>query len=303
MQATLWFYIIVGLLTIVPLILFNINRVFVRKKPEPMKINWVRGVVILLLCGVIGTFLFSAYSATLHGRYEIALERVATEHAQVLLGQKSAEEFKTFLRENGTENIDASLEALELDTLAQGAEICFQLGNQCTPKYWTEWDGMVNYKEYVKTAATLDLTFYTEESAKVLSEVLDTAVFETATDEEVLTNCINLTAATLNLEPINGKHPETPLALEEELETKIDAMPDVFVWQGKEVITVTDMQANPIYLMYRLDYDGKTDYYAVRLIDTEEGWMYDWIGTPNDQQKKDIKMPTEKNGKWYSVKR
>lgn len=232
MQATLWFYIIVGLLTIVPLILFNINRVFVRKKPEPMKINWVRGVVILLLCGVIGTFLFSAYSATLHGRYEIALERVATEHAQVLLGQKTAEEFKTFLRENGTDRIEASFETFEVDVLAQDAEIRFQLGNQCTPKYWTEWEGM-------------------------------------------------------ELKNPNAAEGELP----------------VYIWQGKDEITVTDMQANPIYLMYRLDYDGKTDYYAVRLIDTEEGWMYDWIGTPNDQQKKDIKMPTEKNGKWYSVKR
>ena len=62
MQATLMFYIVVGILTVVPLLLFNINRVFVRKKPEPMKINWVRGVVILLLCAFIVFFLWKGKS-------------------------------------------------------------------------------------------------------------------------------------------------------------------------------------------------------------------------------------------------
>ncbi len=212
MKTTFWFYIVVGFLTIVPLIAFNINRVFVRKKPDPMKINWVRGVVILLLCSFIAFFLRSAYTATLHERYEVALERAATAHAELLLGKQTESEFEQFLRENGTENIINSLETLSFDERSTGDEVSFQLSMQCVPKYW------------------------------------------------------------------EGK-------------------------EGFEQVPVLDAE-NPVYLMYLLEYNGQQSYYAMRLVNTEEdGWLYDWFGEASEEQQKTIKMPTKKNGKWYSVSR
>ncbi len=212
MQATLIFYIVVGVLTVVPLLLFNINRVFVRKKPDPLKINWVRGVVILLLCAFIVFFLCSAYNATLHERYEIALERVATAHAELMLDKQTEDGFKQFLMDNGTENMKTRLETLSFGTKATGNEVRFQLSMQCVPKYW---EGV----------------------------------------------------------------------------------------EGFEQVAVIDAE-NPVYLMYLLEYDGAQEYYAVRLVNTEEqGWLFDWIGEASEQQQKVIKMPTQKNGKWYSVTR
>lgn len=212
MKTTFWFYIVVGILTIVPLIAFNINRVFVRKKPDPMKINWVRGVVILLICGFIAFFLSSAYTVTLHERYEVALERVATAHAEVLLGRQTEAEFEQFLKDNGTEQIAASLENVTLEASATDNEVRFQLSMQCVPKYW------------------------------------------------------------------EGK-------------------------EGFEQAPVIDAE-NPVYLMYLLEYNGEQHYYALRLVNTEEdGWLYDWFGEATEEQQKTIKMPTKKNGKWYSVSR
>lgn len=212
MQATLMFYIVVGVLTIVPLLAFNVKRVFVCKTPEPMKINWVRGVVIILLAALIGVFLFSAYNATLHERYEIALERVATAHSELLLGKQNADAFEQFVTENGTDSVKTSLDAMEYGTPASGTQIRFQLSMQCVPKYWEGVEGF----------------------------------------EQV---------------PVLGTE-------------------------------------NPVYLMYLLEYDGVQHYYAVRLVNDEErGWLYDWIGEASEQQQTVIKMPTQKNGKWYSVTR
>lgn len=209
MQATGIFYITLGLLTVLPLILFNLRRIFVKKPPAPLKINWARGAVVLLISGFLVFFLFSAYTVTLHERYEITLEQVAEKHAEYLLGKESAEDFQRFLTENGTESIGASFDSLELGSAASDKTVKFQLSNWCIPKYWQGVDGF--------------------EQVEVLSE------------------------------------------------------------------------ENPIYLMYLLEYDGQQAYYAIRMVETEDGWLYDWIGKANEQQQKTIKMPTQKNGKWYTV--
>ena len=211
MQATLIFYIVVGMLTVLPLILFNIPRIFVKKAPDPLKINWVRAVVILLLSALIVTFLSTAYSATMHERYEIALERAAAAHAQVLVGQDDSwEEYKTFLTENGTDTVAASFDAMTLPEADCTDKVSFQLSSWCIPKYWETEDGF-------------------------------------------------------------------------------------------EKVEILDAE-NPVYVMYLLEYDGHQEYYSMRMVNTEDGWRYDWIGNATEQQQKIIKMPTQKNGKWYTVK-
>ncbi len=209
MQATSAFYITLGLLTVLPLILFNLRRIFVKKPPEPLKINWTRGIVILLISVFLIVFLSCAYTTTLHERYEITLERAAEKHAEYLVGKDNADGFRQFLTENGTQAIGASFDELDLGTLAVDKTVKFQLSNWCIPKYWEGVDGF--------------------EQVEVLSE------------------------------------------------------------------------ENPIYLMYLLEYDGQQVYYVLRMVEMDEGWLYDWIGKANEQQQKTIKMPTQKNGKWYTV--
>ena len=195
MQATWIFYIAVAFLTVVPLLLFNIPRVFVKKPPEPLKINWVRMIVIMLLSGLILLFLATAYTATMHERYEIALEDAATHHAKVLVGDKDSwEAYKSFLVENGTDNVAASFDALELDKVDCTDKVGFQLSSWCIPKYWDDVEG-----------------------------------FE-------------------QVDVINAE--------------------------------------NPVYVMYLLEYNGEQQYYVLRMVNTDDGWLYDWIGNANDQQQK-----------------
>ena len=84
MKTTLMIYIAMGVLTVVPLLLYNIRKIWVKKPPEPVKFNPVRCVVIVAIAAFIVTFLVNSYHATLRNRYEIATERVAQLHAEVL---------------------------------------------------------------------------------------------------------------------------------------------------------------------------------------------------------------------------
>lgn len=82
MKTALMIYIAMGVLSIVPLILFNIRKIWVRRPPDPIQFKASRFCVILVLCIGIGTFLYAGYQATIHNRYEIATERFAQQHAQ-----------------------------------------------------------------------------------------------------------------------------------------------------------------------------------------------------------------------------
>ena len=83
MKATLILYIVMGALFLVPLILFNIRRIFVRKPPAPLKINWGRGLFVVLFSAFLVFFLVCAYRTTMESRYEIAAERIAEQHASM----------------------------------------------------------------------------------------------------------------------------------------------------------------------------------------------------------------------------
>ena len=100
MEVARAIYIAMALVSIVPLILFNIRRIWVRRPPEPMKFKPVRFTVILLICVGLGGFLFAGYQVTLHTRYEIATERAAAQHAQVLAGKSTMEDFRQFMKKD-----------------------------------------------------------------------------------------------------------------------------------------------------------------------------------------------------------
>ena len=138
MKTTLAIYILLGILFIVPLILFNIRKIWVKKPPDPVKFKPVRFTVIALLCVFIAVFLTTAYRLTLQNRYEIATERLAEQHAQAIVGSQTIDDFRDFLLENGTENLEASLAEMEFPDYGDVSEARFQLSNWCIPRYWTE---------------------------------------------------------------------------------------------------------------------------------------------------------------------
>ncbi len=209
MKNTMIVYIAMGLLTVVPLILFNIRKIWVRRPPEPLKFRPIRFCVILLLCAALIGFLVLSYNTTLENRYEIALERLAEKHGEMLKGSASAEELRAFVLEHGTGQVAESFDAATLGAEGSGNAVRFQLSDRSLPKYWT-----------------------------------DVPEFD------------------------------QPSQVEAE---------------------------NPIYVMYVLESNGELQYFAVRMTMTDEGWKYDWFGNANEQHQKIIKMPTLKNGKWYTV--
>ncbi len=210
MKTTLMIYILMGFLFLVPLIGFNIRKIWVKKTPDPIRFNLSRFIVILLLCALIVAFLMVAYQQTMKNRPEIAAEKLAIEHGDVLMGQQDWEDFKAFVKENGTENVAAVLDEMEpLQSVDGLTSISLQISKWCTPKYWKE-----------------DENF---EQVEILSD------------------------------------------------------------------------ENPVYMMYMMQIGGEDVYYAFRMVETEDGWKYDWFGEANEGQRKKIEMPSRKNGKWYTL--
>lgn len=211
MKTALFIYILLGVLSIVPLIIFNIRKIWVKRPPDPIRFKPVRFGVILVICLFIGTFLTVSYQMTMKNRFEIFLEKVATEHSKVLVGDQSWEDFRSFILENGADNVEESLDATPASEPVKGLrEVRFQISKEYTPKYWNGEEGF-------------------------------------ATVENVEDN-------------------------------------------------------NPRYLMYKLVYENETRFYAFRLRRAEEEWRIEWFGEANEIQQKKISMPSEVNGKWFTVK-
>ncbi len=211
MKTTLAIYITMGVLLVAPLILFNIRKIWVKKPPDPVRFKPGRFTFITLATAFIVVFLVTAYQQTLKNRYEIAIERVAEQHAEAIVGNQSMEEFKAFVKEHGTDKVAASLETAEFPDYGDVSEARFQLSKWCIPKYWVD-------KEAFEQVETL----------------------------------------------------------------------------GDE---------NPVYIMYRITADDRQDFFALRMVNTEDGWKYDWFGNPTEEQRKIIKEPNEKNGKWFVVQK
>ena len=211
MKTALLIYILLGVLSIVPLIAFNIRKIWVKRPPDPVRFKPVRFGVILVLCLFLGTFLTVSYQMTMKNRFEIFLEKVATEHSRVLLGDQSWDDFKAFVVENGSADVKDSLDAVPAAQPVAGAyEVRFQISKEYTPKYWNGKEGF-------------------------------------ATVEDVEDN-------------------------------------------------------NPRYLMYKLSVGDETAYYTFRLRRTGEDWIIEWFGEANETQIKKIGMPSDINGKWFTVK-
>ena len=65
MKTALLIYILLGVLSIVPLIAFNIRKIWVKRPPDPVRFKPVRFGVILVLCLFLGTFLTVSYQMTM----------------------------------------------------------------------------------------------------------------------------------------------------------------------------------------------------------------------------------------------
>ena len=211
MKNTTIIYITMGILFIVPWIVTNIKKIWVRVPPNSVQFKPGRCVFVTVITAVIVCFLLTAYNATLTNRSEITIERLAVQHAKVLVGKQSIDEFRSFVSDNGTENVAASFDTTTFSSVNNIDLVRFQISDPYIPKYWKDKEGF-------------------DQTAVIDSD-------------------------------------------------------------------------NPVYVMYLLDINGVNEYYVARLLNTEDGWKFDWFGNANDVQKKAINMPTKINGKWFTVKK
>lgn len=107
-----------------------------------MKVNWGRGLFLLVFSAFLVFFLVCAYRTTLESRYEIAVERIAEQPRVHADGRSNGGGFpENTCQDNGTENVSESLEAADLTDLpVSGSQARFQISNWLTPKYWEEDD-------------------------------------------------------------------------------------------------------------------------------------------------------------------
>lgn len=136
MKTTRMIYIAMGVLFVVPLILFNIRKIWVRRPPNPVKFKLSRFLVITVLSLFILTFLITAYHETIRNRYEIWTEKVAEKQAEVLVGSCSVSDFRDFVVKNGTENAAASVDAMTFPDAGQYTSVSFQFTGSVTPSIW-----------------------------------------------------------------------------------------------------------------------------------------------------------------------
>lgn len=156
MKTTLLIYIAMGILFVVPLILFNIKKIWVRKPPNPVKFKLSRFIVITVLSVFILTFLITAYNETLKNRYEICAERMAEKQAEVIVGKCSISDFRNYVIKNGTDNVAASFDAATFSQYPGVSSVKFQFTSSITPNIWKDKD----YFEQVPVADNEDSPIY-----------------------------------------------------------------------------------------------------------------------------------------------
>lgn len=141
MKETVIIYIIIWLLVVVPLILFNLRRMFHREPPEhKLRIRWKFFSIIAVVFVLSSVFLYFSAVNTLTARYEIATERYVTVHANYLLGNTTEQEWEQQTAQLETSDYAAHHSDTSLGSYNSAQTVKFQIGDRIVPKYYQDED-------------------------------------------------------------------------------------------------------------------------------------------------------------------
>jgi hypothetical protein len=142
MQTTLYVYLIMWTMIVLPLLVFNVKRMSVKPFGERRRPKWGFISFVVVFIVLVSAFLFSAYTYTLKARYELAAERYISLHAEYITGQMSYEEYIAKTKDLRTFNADTShlQDELALDSKSNPKSVKFQIGDWIIPKYYLEND-------------------------------------------------------------------------------------------------------------------------------------------------------------------
>ena len=133
MKTTLIVYLVFWLMITVPLICFNLKKMWKKQPGEPKRFQWKVFITVAVVFVLSSAFLFSAYRVTMRVRYEISAEQYLTYQGEYLTGIRDEEDLLSQISAMQTEEFDTELQPSLPYSSAQ--QVRFQIGDQITAKY------------------------------------------------------------------------------------------------------------------------------------------------------------------------
>lgn len=133
MKTTLIVYLIFWLMIVVPLICFNIKKMWIKEPGEHRRFNWKVFITVAVVFVLTSAFLFSAYRVTTRVRYEITAEKYLMLQGEHLTGSRPVEQLENELKAMQTTEYNTEDQAIF--SYASANQVRFQIGDQITAKY------------------------------------------------------------------------------------------------------------------------------------------------------------------------
>ncbi len=133
MKTTLIVYLVFWLMIIVPLICFNLKKMWIKQPGEPKRFHWKVFITVAVVFVLASAFLFSAYRVTMRVRYEITAEQYLQYQGEYLTGIRDEDELQNQIASLQTADFD--FESQPSLAYASAQQVRFQIGDQITAKY------------------------------------------------------------------------------------------------------------------------------------------------------------------------
>lgn len=133
MKTTLIVYLIFWLMIAVPLLCFNLKKMWIKEPGEPRRFNWKIFITVAVVFVLSSAFLFSAYRVTIRIRYEITAEKYLQLQGEYVMGNRPAEQLENELK--NIQTLEYNAEGQAVFSYASAKQVRFQIGDQITAKY------------------------------------------------------------------------------------------------------------------------------------------------------------------------
>ena len=141
MQTAKMIYIAIWLMLVLPVVGFNLKRMFPKSLSGKRRLVWGYMGFVVALVALVSVFLFRAYQVTLNTRYEIFAERYITEQCEYITQQIDFEQYKSDTADMRLDT--SSVDSLENELIPSGGTstvIRFQISGRILPSTYANTD-------------------------------------------------------------------------------------------------------------------------------------------------------------------
>ncbi|NMB96403.1 MAG: hypothetical protein GYA02_07310 [Clostridiaceae bacterium] len=160
MQTAKFIFILIAILTILPLVAFNLKRLTLKREGEKPRPNIKAIVLVSLSAVVLGMFILRLYTFTINYQPHLVLERFMNSYASLISGKIDQRDFfkeigSVCSSELNSENVQL-LEMIEndytiIDSMVEGNSVRFQLGEITIPRHYLDKDVFTQIKGVKET--------------------------------------------------------------------------------------------------------------------------------------------------------